>query len=574
MPRAPAELLELLTRHHGLDAVPEPRVRAPRAAFELGDGDHLLGLDDADLAARLEARLAADPADPAAALRAELRAFCGREGRCELFDGLAAARAAAVAAARAATGRTAVLAALGARSEGLDEVVTTPLVDFERTLAAVEQRGADLACLLVEPRVERGALLDLIARARAHGALVVLDESRSAGRLAPATVAGRDGLEADAILLGPSLAAGRPFAALVCAAALDPVGGPAPDPVAAEIARALVARLRAQPVDGRLAALGARLVERCRTAFREQDVHAELIGPPALPQLRFAGQENAEGPLIAHHFQLELAALGVSGAADLALPGDLDDARLDAIAAAFAGAIARIRTLLIEHNSYLSGGIPFVFAGAAPRLAERGIARYRHPKLAEVEVDPVEGRAAMRIAFAPGPLGPITSSGFYLPTRLRGDFDIRVRYEVRTWEPGPDSACLGLFVQNEPSTARYYAQIMSTADRPGETSAAAGLAGELVGRRPVPGRSGWLRLVRRGAWLEASHRDLAEPDFVLLGAAEPCATDDVITGAKIWSKVRCGGLVVDLSELQVEATIPDDQIPRLEPRPDPRHQGR
>ncbi len=176
----------------------------------------------------------------------------------------------------------------------------------------------------------------------------------------------------------------------------------------------------------------------------------------------------------------------------------------------------------------------------------------------------------MRIAFAPGELGPITSSGFYLPTRIRGDFDVSVHFTVQAWEPGPDSACLGLFVQNERSTARSYAQLMSTGDRPGERSVAAGLAGRILGRHPVHDEDGWLRLTRHGPRVTALHRPTAGADWVELGTLEPASTDDVIVGAKIWSKVRCGGLVCDLDTLSIAADIPDDQFPELEPRPDPR----
>jgi hypothetical protein len=191
---------------------------------------------------------------------------------------------------------------------------------------------------------------------------------------------------------------------------------------------------------------------------------------------------------------------------------------------------------------------------------------YRYPRLGAVEVTPVD--AAMRIAFAPGELGAVTSSGFYAPTRLCGDVDIRVRYVVRQWAPGPDSACLGLFLQNEASTARYYSQLMSTADAPDRLTVAAGLAGALSARRDA-GREGWLRLARTGRTIAAAHRPHAAAPWVELARAQGTG-DDLVAGAKIWSKVRCDGLVVDLYDLQIDGTLAAEQPPLLGPRPDPR----
>lgn len=562
MPRAIDELLELLARHH--DAPVPPRAGADA---ELGSDAPLLVRTHGGRIERLEARLAADRDDPAVRVLAELRALAGGSGlRWTLWPDAEAALDALVADARRTTGREAVLVVSASRAASRFGPALTP----DEAIAACAENAP--ACLLVEPRVDAAAWARLAEAST--GAILVADETRTVARLADGLASAALEPRPSAVVVGETLSDGLPFAAV---GTTDPdrlTDGPdagSVSPVALEVALATLAEVRAQPVAAQLAERGAALQRGFAASCREHDIRARLEGPAALPSLRFDGQENAEAPLIAHHFGLELEALGVRANAEPAFAAGSspdEDARVDT---ALAGAVARIRTLLIEHNSYLSGGIAFVFPDNDPRLADRGIARYRHPKLAEVDIDPVPGEPAMRIAFAAGPLGPITSSGFYLPTRLRGDFSIEVRYDVRSWEPGPDSACLGLFVQNEPSTARYYAQLMSTADRVGEISAAAGLEGELTGRHPVPGASGALKLTRVGDRLTTWHRDAKDSEWTELGTKTPCSTDDVITGAKIWSKVRCGGLVVDLSEMKVEATIPDDQIPRLDPRPDPRH---
>ncbi|MEY2980590.1 MAG: hypothetical protein RL562_817 [Planctomycetota bacterium] len=563
MPRALDELLELLARHHDAGR-PEPSTEAA----ELASTAPLLSVGHAGRLDRLEARLVADRDDPSVRCLAELRAFGGDGRTWSLWPSADSALAALVDAARTRTGRAAVLVASPSRVAAAFGPPRTP----DEVLAACSTDAP--ACVVVEPRTDAPTWSRLAEAARRAGAIVIADETRTAGRLSDALCSDALSPPPDAILIGESWTAGQPFGAV---AATDPALVSAPpqsvSAVTLEVALATLAEVRNHPVAEELATRGEALRACFAAACREHDIRARLEGPPALPSLRFDGQENAEAPLIAHHFQLELQALGVGADAEPAFAagtGATEHARIDA---ALKGAVARIRTLLIEHNSYLSGGVPFVFPDNDPRLADRGIARYRHPKLAEVDIEPVEGAPAMRIAFAPGSLGAITSSGFYLPTRLRGDFTIQVDYDVRTWEPGPDSACLGLFVQNEPSTARYYAQLMSTADRVGEVSAAAGLEGELTGRHAVPGRSGALRLTRIGDRLTTWHRDVDDADWTELGTKCPCSTDDVITGAKIWSKVRCGGLVVDLSGMRVDATIPEDQIPRLEPRPDPRRSG-
>ena len=70
-------------------------------------------------------------------------------------------------------------------------------------------------------------------------------------------------------------------------------------------------------------------------------------------------------------------------------------------------------------------------------LRERGLSIYRYPARAAVDVRPADD--AIRITFHPGPLGAITSSGFYVPTLLRGDFSATIHYRIRRWRPGPRS---------------------------------------------------------------------------------------------------------------------------------------
>jgi hypothetical protein len=63
------------------------------------------------------------------------------------------------------------------------------------------------------------------------------------------------------------------------------------------------------------------------------------------------------------------------------------EADVEAAQAAVRCAVGRLRTLLIELNSYLSGGLPWALGDAADaRLVQRGLAIYRFPAAAAVDV--------------------------------------------------------------------------------------------------------------------------------------------------------------------------------------------
>jgi hypothetical protein len=365
------------------------------------------------------------------------------------------------------------------------------------------------------------------------------------------------------VLLGSAAAAGLPFAALVgdVSAAFEVTD------CTAQVVAAAVEGLLAAPVHDGLLRCAREIVAAADAAARDNDLHMGWRGPAAMPQLSFADQEGAPADLILHHFGLELAAAGVAMSGPLLLPTDLLREGTAAAALAFRSALARVRTLLIEFNSFLSGGLPFTWPGGHGELRARGAMIYRYPKRAEVDVGPAG--AAMRIAFAAAPLGAVTSSGFYLPTRLTGDVDASVRYVLHRFESGPDTACLGLFLQNEASSARYYAQVMSSADAPVARSAALGHAGAAIGRVRVDGDEGRLRLVRRAGRVHAFHGAGATGPWRELGSV-PAVADDLVVGAKIWSGGRTDGLVADLHDLAVDARLAADQPPLLGPRPDPR----
>lgn len=502
------------------------------------------------------------------------RVFPGAE-RVVYCNGAGAARETAARVARSRGGRAVVVEAThGAVLSGPTRHV--PPGDILGVERALEE--GDVAAIVLEP-VTPGvfSLRDLKwlrELATRHDALLVFDESSTAFRLATGSVAAMSGVRPDLTCVGEALASGAPFGAVLGPALLlddlygrDSAPGTAPSPEAMVAARATLEELSERPVAERLREVGERLRAAFERACREFEIRATLFGPAARMHLHFRGQENADSELIARVFQEELTNYGLAGG-DLVLPNAaMDDEAVEEAARGLHATVARIRTLLIEHNSYLSGGVPYVFPTQDALLAERGLAVYRFPALADVEVAP--SGEGMRIAFAPADLGKVTSSGFYVPTRVRGDFTVVARYRLGRWSPAGDSASLGLFAQDEPSERRYYAQRRS--DTGGRRHEVLGnLAGKLFEPTPVRDGEGWFRLQRRGGKVTSWHRAVEEPDWRLLGEHQEDSPRDMIVGAKIWSSGPCEGLEAEILDLSIEAEIPADQPPHTAVRPDPR----
>ncbi|HLU39556.1 MAG TPA: hypothetical protein VK081_09230 [Planctomycetota bacterium] len=535
------------------------RAEAPPLALDAGGP--LVAPDDPRLGPHLAAWLRAAPQDdPAGAAADALRTWLGFGGRVRF------ARSAGDLLERVFTegggpARVAVLGPLPQRPPALPEL------DAAGARAALD---AGATVLLFEPRAEDEAhavaLRDVLRHARARGARVVADETRTAGRLHPGSAAAALGLEVDAVLVGPSVACGA-----ACAALLEPGGAPAvartgrdaPDDLALLLAAACARVVAATPVDAELAAMG----ERVRTAFfaacaREQ-LRGEWHGPTALGRLRLPDQEGVTTPHLHAHMGQELERAGVR-ASEWCVPHAYWRTQIADLCAGLDAATARMRTLLVEHGSWLCGGLPFPFATGDPLVRRRGLAAYRYPRERATEVA-VHGDE-VTITFPEGPLGPIVSSGLFVPTVLRGDFDVVAAYELRAWSAGPDSTCFGLFFQNELSTARYYAQRTIRSD--GSDGVHASFDGVVGALRPVAGTHGMLRLQRRAGRVTAWHRADETQPWDEMGSA-PATGDDGVVGAKVWSKVDCAGLAVAVRILAFEGAPAPDQREPPPARPDP-----
>ena len=176
----------------------------------------------------------------------------------------------------------------------------------------------------------------------------------------------------------------------------------------------------------------------------------------------------------------------------------------------------------------------------------------------------------MRILFHRSNLGEVTSSGFYIPTRIHGDFDARLRYRLEQWEPGDYSVCLALFAQDEPSQLRYYSQRRTAGTRPHEVMA--NFNNEVLTEpKPISGQEGVFRITRRGEEVTSYHGD--GENWTVLGQHRGDPTRDVLFGSKIWSSFDAGPFEARLFDLTIEGELPDEQIPPVPERPDPRDEA-
>ena len=286
------------------------------------------------------------------------------------------------------------------------------------------------------------------------------------------------------------------------------------------------------------------------------------------PVPAFADREDARGDQLADRYLEELAALGVRGAM-LEPDAALDAAEVTVVVEAIELAVARVATLLVEAASFHTGGMPFVFATELDVLRCRGLAMYRYPARAAARVQASSGRVTVRIE--EGPVGHVTSAGFYVPTRMRGDLEATVDYRLGPWAPGPDSACAALFVHDEPPTRHTYAQLLTYGD-PASIDAMAVFMGRASPQREAVGPAGSLRLNREGGDLRAWHRHEGRA-WRLLGESRIDPESELLVGCKVWTKVACGGLSAEFIDLVLRATPVEDPGPMPAVRPDPRGCG-
>ncbi len=441
--------------------------------------------------------------------------------------------------------------------------------DPEEWSTGLQAHGSNNAALLLEecPAFSVEQQQRLVGLAGDHGIPVIRLLGRQALRVDPRQLSG------DFLCLDGSLAAGLPFGAVISHAAL---AADAPDPSSPSYASPSREAIEAvafnlnlvQGMDlpGKLAAQGEILRQAFKSACVQHDIQGDLVGHAAAGRWCFRGQENADGPRIMQAWLDELRTVGIQGSECMVIPTLLTTEELQQAQEGIRYTVGRLRTLLIELNSYISGGLRYPFADAGKQFQPRGLAIYRFPARGLVKVEAVDD--AINIRFAAHDLGEVTSSGFYVPTLVSGDFTVSIAYRLLDWQPHTvEPACLALFAQNLPSTNRYYAQRMSTLNGPQQCLGS--YCGELSARQEVQGDSGHFRITRQDKQLCCWHRSNDQENWQVLGDPVTDSGEDMILGAKIWSKLRCEGLHATLTDLQIQGQVATEQIPPVPIKEDP-----
>jgi glutamate-1-semialdehyde 2,1-aminomutase len=223
----------------------------------------------------------------------------------------AEACAAAVRLARVSTGRELVLgcgyhgwldwSASGAGVPAADIALygTVPFNDAEETRRLIRAGGDRLACVIVEPVIgaepDREWLAVLRAETARVGALWIIDEVKTACRIAIGGVTAREQLEPDLIVLGKALSNGFPLAAVAGRhGVMDGVARTwisstlATEFVSLAAARACLGVMEKEQVPAVLQRLGSRLFEGLgRLAAGYPDLVVRAAGVPQMCHLEF-----------------------------------------------------------------------------------------------------------------------------------------------------------------------------------------------------------------------------------------------------------------------------------------------
>lgn len=547
--------IEALANRLGRQAPAEPRIDR---ALDLAATRPLIELDDP----LLDELVAVPGPRSTAVLRDACAAFAGSDAPVACFITAAAARARIVRAARSAS-RIRVLAIGGDRAGLPGDVEPLPFAALEHAADRIASIGEALACVVLEPRGELAVLRAIAVACRAHGARLILDESRTAGRIAARTVGEDLGLDADAVVLGESLACGLPFAAIVGLADQSTDC----DPLAAIVVSAAIERLRREPLHESLSKTGMRLRGTILAAAREVGLHARLLGPAALMQVGLDAHGGVAGERLTAHALAELRRRGVTCNEDLAVGAATEGMPGSPLATVWCDSLRSIAVQLVEHDAQLSGDLGLVFPGLAATGA-RHLVKWRTPRSARIEVTATPS-GTVRMAFPAVEVGPLASGGCWLPVRWRADFDVRLRCCLHRFLPGAHAAAFALFAQTEDGSARASVILETLAARPDITLVRAEHDGVVTAVASCDVRSGWLRLVRSGEAITAHWRRDSEAAWQALGDAHAVAADPRIAGAKLWTSARSDGLDVELLDF-----LADGAGEAMPPLASPRDQGR
>lgn len=206
---------------------------------------------------------------------------------------------------------------------GLDAQVLEFRANEPASLEAL-LRGGEVAAVILAPEMvlphDPAIFHELLRVAKAHGSVFIMDEVKTALRIAPGSVSARVGLIPDLITVSKALGNGWPAAAVVGRREVMEHGagmhysatfhGDTAAMAASLATLAIIDRTRAADhVD----ALGKRLIDGLNQVARGHGVPAEAFGEPfpAMPFLRFTHESPDARALAARTFYREVLARGV-----------------------------------------------------------------------------------------------------------------------------------------------------------------------------------------------------------------------------------------------------------------------
>ena len=285
-------------------------------AVALGYGN--AAVDQAVHAAVARGAIGPLPPEDEAALADELRAMIPCLEEVRFLKTGAEAVAAAVRIARVATGRDHIL---GCGYHGWLDWCNTgpgtpnatqslfgriPFNDAEGTRTAIRAAGDRLACVVVEPVIDAAPTAEWLAVLRTEtqriGALLVIDEIKTAFRIALGGATETWHLEPDLIVLGKALANGYPLAVVGGRAAIMRAvertwisSTLATEGVSLAAARVTIAEIKAHEVPAHLASIGTRLLNGLKElASRDATGGIHSKGIPQMCYLRYDDEARSQ----------------------------------------------------------------------------------------------------------------------------------------------------------------------------------------------------------------------------------------------------------------------------------------
>ena len=226
---------------------------------------------------------------------------------CAFGGEVSQALRAAATAARLHPGREQVFVCRGAEAAGGSRRPAGPIFPFD-DLPALERltalHGDDVAALVLAPCAGRAPSAGYLEGVRALcdriGAVLVFDETLSGFRVHEGGAQALFGVRADLMVFGPSLANGMPLGVLAGRRELV-AAAQGTDPMKADIAvlaaaKAVLTRIKAEPVIAALRAGGAEILARTRNRLVQADLQRmiEIGGDPAAGRLIFRGEAGVD----------------------------------------------------------------------------------------------------------------------------------------------------------------------------------------------------------------------------------------------------------------------------------------